>query len=388
MGQAKNNQEIPAADYDFIDTGKALDRFIRKAIKARIVAVDTEGDSMFHFQEKVCLIQMAANGQTVVIDPLSIPDLSALRPLFACAHIRKVFHGADYDVRSLYRDFGITINNLFDTQLASMFLGWQETSLEAVVAKRFGVELNKKYQKKNWSRRPLPEEMIAYAALDVAYLIPMAKALAKELNQKGRLAWVTEECRLLSGVRPAEENDGPMFLKFKGAGRLEPRQLAVLEALLQMRNAIARQKDRPLFKIISNAALKKIVVALPTSLKKLQASKALSPRQFEMYGKAVMEAVRNARGIPRSQLPTYPRLRSPRVSKRVPARVKALRAWRDQKAEHLELDPALVLNRALIRAIAVENPSKEKGLSKVEGIHQWQTDTFGNAILETLKSRQ
>ncbi len=384
MGQAKNRQPMTTTDYDFIDTGEALEKFMHTAMQAETVAVDTEGDSMFHFQEKVCLIQMAANGQMVVIDPLNIPDLSALKPLFESPDIRKVLHGADYDVRSLYRDFGITINNLFDTQLASMFLGWKETSLEAVVANRFGVELDKKYQKKDWSLRPLPQEMVTYAASDVAYLVPMAKALAKELEQKGRLAWVMEECRLLSNVRPAEENHGPMFIKFKGAGRLEPRQLAVLEALLQMRNAIARQKDRPLFKVISNATLKKIAIALPTSLKKLQAGQALSPRQFEMYGKAVMEAVRNARGIPRDQLPTYPRRRSPRVSNGVPARVKALRAWRDQKAAHLELDPALVLNRALIRAIAVENPSKEKGLSKVEGIHQWQAEAFGEAIIETL----
>ncbi len=388
MGQAKNTCQIPANQYDFIDCGQALERFICKAMQAEIVAVDTEGDSMFHFQEKVCLIQMAANGQTVVVDPLNISDLSALKPLFANPDILKVIHGADYDVRSLYRDFGITINNLFDTQLASTFLGWKETSLEAVVAKRFGVELDKKYQKKDWSRRPLPEEMVSYAASDVAYLIPMAKALVSELKHKGRLEWVQEECRLLSGVRPADENHGPMFLKFKGAGRLEPRQLAVLEALLQMRNAIARQKDRPLFKVISNAALKKIAIALPTSLKKLQASEALSARQFDMYGKAVMEAVRNARRIPQKELPVYPRQRAPRVPKSVPARVKALREWRDAQAAHLELDPALVLNRTLIRAIAMENPTQAKRLSRVEGIHQWQAEAFGQAIIETLNTEK
>ncbi len=385
MGQVKNSPASPAQDYQYIDTHEELEAFVRQAHKADIIALDIEGDSMFHYQEKVCLIQMAANGQTVVIDPLMVKDLSAIKPMLENADIPKVIHGADYDIRSIYRDFGITIANLFDTQLASMYMGWSETSLEAVVARHFGVELDKKYQKKNWSRRPLPDEMVAYAASDVTYLIPLAFHLTRELEHMGRLQWVTEECRLLCGVRPAKNNDGPMFLKFKGAGRLEPRQLAVLEALLQMRNAIARQKDRPLFKVISNAALKKIALAMPTSLKQLRASRVLSDKQYDMYAKAVMEAVRNARCMPKDQLPIYPRQRSPRVPRKVPARVKALRAWRDAKAEELDLSAALLLNRALIKAIAIENPATTTALAKVDGIHQWQVDAFGDAIIDTLQ---
>ena len=385
MGQVKNSQKIPACDYEYIDTTQALVEFTRQAQNTETIALDIEGDSMFHYQEKVCLIQMEANGQTVVIDPLKINDISPIRPLLENPKIEKVIHGADYDIRSMYRDFGISIVNLFDTQLASMYMGWTETSLEAVVGRHFGVELDKKYQKKNWSRRPLPEKMVAYAASDVAYLIPLSRYLSQELKKRGRLAWVAEECRLLSGVRPVKNNDGPMFIKFKGAGRLEPRQLGTLEALLQMRNAIARQKDRPLFKIIGNMALKKIAMAPPADLKRLRAGKALSDKQFEMYGKAVMEAVRNAMQIPTAQLPIYPRQRSPRVPRQVPARVKTLRTWRDQTAERFDLDSALLLNRALIKAIAVENPDTIEKLSMVEGIHNWQVDAFGDDILKALQ---
>jgi ribonuclease D len=386
VGQGKNNTATLVPEYDFIETPKALAAFLDAIESADMVAVDTEGDSMFHYKERLCLIQVSANGYTAVIDPLSIGDLSSLKPLFRNRRVCKVFHGADYDVRSLYRDFDIVIHNLFDTQLASVFLGWKETSLEAVVHQRFGVELDKKYQKKNWSRRPLPEEMSAYAAADVTHLIPLARILMTELEQLGRLDWVVEECRLLSGVRPQEEEDGPMFLKFKGAGRLEPRQLAALEALLQMRNAIARQKDRPHFKIISNVALKKIAVAMPTDLTRLKSSGILSGKQFDMYGRAVMEAIRNASQIPKSKLPVYPRRKSPRLSRGVPERVKALREWRDETAARLELDPALVLNRALIRAIAVENPTRKATLGSIDGLHQWQANSFGGDILRILRN--
>jgi ribonuclease D len=388
VGQEKNQNGSGPVDYELIENVQDLTAFIHKTREARMIAVDIEGDSMFHFQEKVCLIQMAANGYTAVIDSLAVQDLSGLKPLFESPSVCKVIHGADYDVRSLYRDFGIEIQNLFDTQLASMYVGWQETSLEAVVARCFGVELDKRCQKKDWSRRPLPDDMVAYAASDVIHLIPLAKALTSELDQCGRLEWVREECQLLSQVRPSENNDAPLFMKFKGAGRLQPRQLAALETMLQLRQAIARQKDRPLFKIIGNATLKKIALALPTSLKQLKESHYLSDKQFDMYGNAVMEALRNVHGIPEDQLPQYPRQRSPRLSSRVPARVKLLRAWRDQKAASLGLNPALVLNRALIKAVAVDNPKEKAALTAVEGLHQWQSEAFGEEILEALTNKR
>jgi ribonuclease D len=387
VGQEKNQSCGDRVEYQLIENSDELTEFINKAGQAQTIAVDIEGDSMFHFQEKVCLIQMAANGHIAVIDTLAVTDLSGLKPLFASPSICKVIHGADYDVRSLYRDFGIEIQNLFDTQLASMYIGWQETSLEAVVARCFDVELDKRCQKKNWSQRPLPGDMATYAASDVIHLIPLAKALTDELDRCGRLEWVREECQLLSKVRPSENNDAPLFMKFKGAGRLQPRQLAALETLLQLRQAIARQKDRPLFKIIGNATLKKIAIALPATLKDLKESRELSDKQFDMYGNAVMEALRNVHRIPEDQLLHYPRQRSPRLSSRVPPRVKLLRQWRDQKAADLGLNPALVLNRAVIKAVAVENPKDKTDLKVIEGLHRWQLETFGGEILEALRNR-
>lgn len=384
MGQEKNTKPPSQIDFELVDTTEKLSQFARNIEGAEMIAVDLEADSMFHYQEKVCLVQMAANGFTAVIDPLKIKDLDILAPLFADQRICKVLHGADYDVRSLYRDFGIIINNLFDTQLACMYLGHAETGLEAVVAHRFGVELNKKFQKKDWSQRPLPDEMVAYAASDVLYLIPLAKTLMAELDEKGRLAWVLEGCCHLSQVRP-QENHKPLFLKCRGAGRLTPRQLAVLETLLRFRDNIAQHKDRPLFKIISNAALLKIATTQPETVKQLKAGKTLSGKQLDMYAPAIVAAVKEAMAVPDDQLPKYPRKRAPRLSPRIPRRVNALRAWRDKLAEDLELDPALLFNKSLIREIAVNKPDSLETLQSIENMHQWQTDAFGEQILSVLK---
>lgn len=349
------------------------------------IAVDLEADSMFHYREKVCLIQMATDDHNIVIDPLDVNDLSPLRPLFAKRSVRKVFHGADYDVRSLYRDFGIEIHNLFDTQLAAMFLGMRETGLDAVLQHRFGVHLDKKYQKKDWSCRPLPPEMVDYAAQDAVHLLPLARVMEAELAEKGRTEWVREECRLLSRVRPALGDAGPLFLRVKGAGRLDRRGLAVLENLLALRHRIAEKKDRPLFKVFGNRSLLKIAAERPQTIQALEKSDALSRRQMQMHGDAILRCITDVQALAANHLPIYPRQRHPPVPASVAPRIQALREWRDGEAEKLELDPALLFNKATLGAIALERPLTLKALTAVEGVKEWQKKAFGRPIIAILK---
>ena len=370
--------------YQLISDAEQLRQFVEHIRHEEFIAVDLEADSMFHYQEKVCLVQMAGNGHNVVIDPLEVNDLSALRPLFADEKVCKIFHGSDYDIRSLYRDFSIEIHNLFDTQLASMFMGETETSLGAVVNRRFGIKLDKRYQKKDWSQRPLSEGMVDYAASDVFHLIPIAKALMQELHEKGRLEWVQEECQHLSEVRPVENGDDPLFLRFRGAGRLERRNLAALEGLLQFRRKLAMKKDRPLFKVFSNTTLFKIASDLLDTPAKMEASHCLSARQLASHGEAFSAIVKKAKAIPANELPIYPRKRRPRVSPKVPDRTKAIKDWRDKVAEELALDPALLFNKALITAIAIKKPASIDQLREVDGIRNWQVNSFGQAIIEVL----
>lgn len=369
-----------------IATYSELERFANRLAKQRIIGVDLEADSMYHFREKVCLIQIATSHTTAVIDPLQLDNLTVLKPVFKRRDILKVFHGADYDIRSLYRDFKININNLFDTELACRFLGFKETGLEAVLKKRYNVRLDKKYQRKDWSKRPLPQEMIAYAAKDVRYLIPLAKSLQQELKNKGRLGWVEEECHHLSRVRPANNNSRPLFVAFKGAGKLGPRGLAVLEELLQMRKKIALQQDKPLFRIIGNKSLLKLAEARPQNLTKLKKSEILGSKQFDRYGSSIMAAVTKAQQIPTKNLPKYPRKTAPMVPAIVAKRVKELRTWRDRMAEQLKVDPAIICTKALISAIAVQKPVNKSSLSKIKGLKNWQVTEFGRDIINILNT--
>ncbi|MFW6334912.1 MAG: ribonuclease D, partial [Desulfosalsimonas sp.] len=175
---------------EYITSEARLKGLAEKLAAEPAVAADLEADSMHHFEEKVCLVQLGTRNTCHIIDPLETGDLSALKPLFENPATVKIFHGADYDVRCLYRDYGITVSNLFDTELAARFLGYESTGLEAVLARHFNVAVDKKFQKRDWSVRPLPDEMISYAADDVRYLVVLYEQLLNALDKKGRTQWV------------------------------------------------------------------------------------------------------------------------------------------------------------------------------------------------------
>jgi ribonuclease D len=266
-----------------------------------------------------------------------------------------------------------------------MFLGIRETGLEAVVKARFDVHLDKRFQKKDWSRRPLPPEMVEYAVKDAVWLVPLAQKIESELITMGRLEWVQEECELLSRVRPVARNEGPLFLKFRGAGQMQGRHLAVLEALLALRLQIAEKKDRPMFKVFSNSALKKIALRRPRNLQELSAIGALSGKQLSMYAKPLMAAISEALDLPAERLPRYPRRRSRPAAPGIPERVQALKTWRDRRAQALNIDPALVGNKTLLTAVAAKNPLRVEDLEPIEEMRAWQRKTFGPEIIATLK---
>jgi ribonuclease D len=371
--------------YQIITTEDQLVELAGELEREAVVGVDLEADSMFHFKERVCLVQLATPRMHVVLDTLALRDLSPLKALFRSAQVQKVFHGADYDVRSLFRDFDIRIANLFDTQMACRFLGYRETGLEAVLKKMFAVALDKKYQRKDWSRRPLPRQMLDYAVSDARYLPALAERLTAELQDIGRLTWVEEECRILSKVRPGATDGTPLVAGCKGAGRLEPRSLAVLEELLAFRRRVARERDRPMFKVFNTESLLALAEAKPSTTAELEKSGAMSPSQIERYGAGILDAIGTARRLPAAELPRYPRKASQAISAAAADRIQSLRRWRDAAARRLKIEPALVCSRAAMVAVALRKPTHPEELAEVAELRGWQRRLFGKEILAALR---
>ena len=268
---------------------------------------------------------------------------------------------------SLYRDFGLEVENLFDTQLACRFLGFAETGLEALLRDLFQVKLNKKYQRADWSQRPLPREMLEYAAMDGRYLIPLARALEKELDEKGRLAWVEEESVSLSKARFLPPRQDPLYMRVKGAYLLDRRSLAVLDALLKFREGQARKSDLPPFKVMGNEPLLQLAMKKPASPEELEKEKVLSRKQIDRFGTHLLREIHRAMSIADKDLPVYPRPGRPDWPSPVRKRMKALKAWRDMRAKTLGVEPGLLLTNALINDLAVRNPRSVQELGSHSG---------------------
>ncbi len=381
-------REKYAEPVKLINTPSDLAAAARHLAGQSVIAGDLEADSMFHFKERICLIQMAAPDMIYIIDPLAVTDMSPLKPVLENRDIRKIFHGADYDVRSLYRDFNISIENLFDTELAARFLGYAETGLNAMIKQQFNIELEKKFQKKDWSQRPLPDEMVTYAADDVRYLIALYEHLEQALQAKGRLDWAMEEFAYIAAVRPEPGDGRPLFLRCKGAGRLDSKSLAVLESLLEMRLEKAQQKDRPPFKVMGTAPLIALAQTRPKSMKNLESQNILSRRQVQMYGPDILRAIKAGASVPADQRPHYPRNDRQRPSAATTQKIRQLKRWREKEAKRLAIDPGVFFSNAQINALVEAAPTASDELYAIPALKKWQIREYGDQLIKIINQRE
>jgi len=371
-------------NYKFIESDEELKSVCDDLLKEKIISVDLEADSMHCFKEKICLIQIASAKQAFLIDPFEIKKIPPFINLLENNDVIKVFHGSDFDIRSLDRDYNARVNNLFDTEIACRFLGIKERGLAALLKKNFNVNVDKKFQKVDWARRPLNQDMIEYSVGDVAYLTKLYDIIHQKLVVNGRLSWAKEEFEIQATVRYENNHLLPLFKKFKGAGKIDNRSLAVLENLLQMRLLIAQKKDQPLFKIISNASLLTMALNRPVKTDQMVKMRAINQKQADMYGSLCLDAIERAMALEHKALPLYPKIRRPKKDTRVQERIERLKKMREKISSSLGIEPGFLLNNALIGSIASENPETAQDLLNIEPVRQWQVEAMGEKILSTL----
>src|SRR4051795_6787258 len=234
-----------------INTQAGLDHLFSRLRAEPLLAVDTEAASFHRHKDRVYLLQISSRNETAVVDPLAVHSLAPLGAVLGDPNVEVVFHDADYDLRLLRQEYGLSATNLFDTRIAAQLLNEPGVGLAALLEKYLGVRLDKRYQRADWSARPLSREMLEYAAADTLHLLALRDILQSQLRERGRREWAEEEFALLSAARrmPAEP-DEPGFLRLKGAKALNGRGLAVLRELFQWREAEARRTDKAAFRIM------------------------------------------------------------------------------------------------------------------------------------------
>lgn len=374
--------------FTFIESDADLEDACKRMSEYSIIGVDLEADSMHSFKEKICLIQIATGDEAFLVDPFTINQFSPFVAVLENPEIIKVLHGADFDVRSLDREMGARIHNLFDTEIACRFLNMRERGLAALLKAFFDVDVDKKFQKKDWSKRPLAADMVAYSVGDVDHLIALHAKLVERLNAIGRLHWAEEEFETQARVRYENNHVPPYFRKIKGAGKLDNRSLAVLENLLILRMALAEKKDVPLFKVMSNQSLLSMATVRPRSVKEMLTKRMLSKRQAQMYGQPCVQAIEDAMALPHKDLPSYPKTVMPRKTPAVMARITALKAMREKQSDVLAMEPGFLVNNAAITALALENPATRADLDAMDLLRNWQKEAMGDTIVETLKKQK
>ena len=371
--------------YRYVTRPGDVQQAVEAARRETLVAVDTEAASFHRYVDRIYLIQISNPRATTLIDPLAVHDLSPLAGLLADPQVEKVFHDADYDLRILDRDYGFRARRVFDTRVAAQLVGEPAIGLAALLEKYRGVKLSKSHQKADWSRRPLPPAMLAYAAADTHHLLDLRAALAARLAVLGRSAWAQEEFDHLETLRwtaTPKAEDG--YLRVKGAKALRPRQLAALRELYRWREDAAARDDKAPFRIIGNEALLAVARDLPAAPEALS---RIPPADLpavlaRRHGPALVDAVRRALALPADALPTLERAARPVRDPEHDARVERLKAARNRVAAELGLDPGVLCGRSTLQAVARARPTDRAALARVEELRRWQVEVLGSALLE------
>ncbi len=377
---------MPDAAPLYLDSAEAVDRFLAELGQPAAIAIDTEGASFHKFVDRIYLLQLSTEQRHAVIDPLPIGTPERLGRLLQDRKVEVVLHDADYDLRLLRQDYGWQVNALFDTRVASQLIGLRAFGLAALLEQYFGIKLDKKHQRADWSMRPLSADMLEYAAHDTRWLLDLRTRLRGELEKRGRWHWAQEEFARAEGTQWTPDETGQAFMKMKGARDLNRRELARLKELVLWRDSIAREIDRATFRVVGNEVLLELTRTDVTDAGELTRVKGFPRSMSESRMAGVLAALQRGSAVPEAELPRFPKAvrwdRDPDFDDRV-GRLKAVR---DAAATRLELDPGVLCSRDRMETVARKMPTTLESFEEIPELRNWQVEVLGEGFLKALKS--
>ncbi|OGR41875.1 MAG: hypothetical protein A2X35_11225 [Elusimicrobia bacterium GWA2_61_42] len=372
--------------YTFIDTQKEFDELAAKLAKHKYLCIDTESNSLYVYKEKFCLMQLSSEHINAVVDTLAV-DIKSILPVFADPAVEKIFHSADSDIRVFKAAMGCTFVNIFDVMVAAKYLGIIKCGLDNMVKEFFKVELNKKFQKADWGRRPLSKEMLDYASGDTVYLKRMRDLMAAELEKKGRLEEVKGQFAQICKIEPTPMRfDESGFLTLKGARQLNGRGLAVLRELYLAREVAAIKRNSPPFKVISEDLMLRLSVAPREGLHNLSIFKGVSGYVLANHGGWIREAIQKGLKAPEYNVPHREISREKRAYfESIKTRFKNLKLWRKETAVRRNMLPEAIMGNDVLERVAFSLPRSMEDLHAVRGLGAEKVSLYGAELLEFIK---
>jgi len=347
MGLAMAKTKV---EFLWVDNDKALDYFVTNLRGYFPIALDTEADSLHHYRESVCLIQVTHDSRHFLIDPLGKYPLDELWP--PTSRHTWIIHGADFDLRMARRAGAPEPQAVFDTMLAAQLLGLKAFGYGALVEKYCGITLNKGSQKADWSRRPLSPAMLEYAVQDTEYLEPIAEIMRQQLEEKKRLEWHEQSCaRVVESSKITREDDPENEWRISGSALLSPPALAIVKELYYWREKEAETVDLPVFKVMHGELLLDLATWCSANprISPMGAPKWPS-RVSPARGERLIAAIERGREAP--PVPRPPRGERPPRDKDAEVRMEKLRAYRDKVAADLDLDPTVIAPKSTLQEVA------------------------------------
>ncbi len=343
-----------------------------------MIGVDTEFVRERTYYPCPALIQVADHDGVVMIDPLRISDFAPLKDILTDPSVVKLIHACDEDLEVLELLTGIAVRNVFDTQLAGAFAGYGfslgyrnlvEVLLEEVLAKD--------ETRSNWLQRPLSSSQLRYAALDVAYLLPMHERLSREMAALGRSAWLTEEFEHRRRARAVDKLPEAVYLRIRGRGALRPAQRAVLRALCQWRETEAMARDIPRRHLLRDEVLLRLASAPVLAAASLGDIEGLSERTRTRYGQALLTCIGSARTETPADTDALVNLQ-PYIGQ--------MKRWKEiarTEAEAHNLPPELLANRRALEAL-LSSVLKNQG-SIPTTFHGWRFEVITETLLNDIQ---
>jgi ribonuclease D len=367
-------------EFHWVNTPKALDYFVSSLRGYFPLALDTEADSLHHYRESVCLIQVSHAERHFLIDPLDAFPLDELWP--PTSRHTWILHGADFDLRMLRRAGAPEPQAVFDTMLAAQLIGLKAFGYGALVEQFCGITLDKGSQKADWSRRPLPAEMVEYAVQDTRYLEPLAESLGKQLDEKGRRTWHEQSCaRVVAASQTVREGDPENDWRIAGSALLTPEAQAIVKELWHWRESEAEAADLPVFKVLHGELLLDLAVWCAANPKVPPMGAPCWPRRTSPgRSDRLIAAIEKGRLAP--PIPRLPRPERPARDRAAEVRMEKLRVYRDAVAAELAIDPTVIAPKSILQDIARNPETAAPGLIAENRWCPWQWELLKPALVE------
>ena len=352
----------------YIANQENLAAFAERAMHSSVLAIDTEFLREKTYYAKLCLIQLATDDETAIVDPFAVDDLKVLAPVLRNENVMKLFHAGNQDLEILLREVGVLPHPLFDTQVAA-----------ALVHAECGVTLKKIDSFTDWSRRPLSDSQLEYAADDVVYLPRMYERMRAQLVELGRLSWLDRDFEDLADPARYAANERERYKRLKRVSQLSRRQLSAAREVAAWRELEAQRRDVPRKWVVTDEQIVEACKREPRSIDDLFMVRGLSDRLSTKDARTVVSLIASALD---ASPDTWPE--PDRCGKNEP----------NVDAE-LDLMCALVRLRAKQNGVAFPTLASHDDLARVargyrEGVdllRGWRRALVGEELLELLEGR-